>query len=334
MRRIGVGRAVCVAAACLVALLAFSATAAASESEAEQEVTFLVKKLKAPLGAGQIQVGIASGEEVLITEATSATTAVRNKVTKVAALAGNIVTPVIRSSEEETFTVAPATGYESPGYGGPPLIAGMYYSTTGGSCTLGFYATSPVNPNPFYLTAGHCASASGTDTACTSASSCSTFGSNFGGFVGPGGDYGLIEDNHATEWPPYPAFIDWSCCSGTLPVLGATEPELGETVCHTGYASAEHSVGTSCGTVEELDVPISYAEEGISNIHVVRAGGAGLCAYFGDSGGPVFDPFTAYAKGIFDAITASRSEGGECGRPVYFTSARLAAADMGVTIGT
>ncbi|HVR04486.1 MAG TPA: S1 family peptidase [Solirubrobacteraceae bacterium] len=297
------------------------------DAQLSQERSRLTDELKPYIHTGEVKLGVGREAQLEILLAADASTPARTAAAAAASSSASPVKPLVQDSSEERFAVQPVW-YESPGYGSP-LIAGMYYDNYVVSCSTGFYATSPVNSEAYFLTAGHCAKpAEPQDKACKSSSSCSNFGSDIGGWLGPGGDYGLMIDTAKSTWPPYPAFIDWSCCSGTLPVYGASSPTVGEYVCHTGWRSEAVGVGTTCGTVERTESTIEL--EG-STVTEVEAGGSGLCVYKGDSGGPWFNPYNAYAIGIMSAAEIPSGEG-ECGRNAWFTSAPLAAADMGVSI--
>jgi hypothetical protein len=301
-----------------------------NEAGLKAAVSRLDEQLQPQIRAGLVRVGIAADANAQISVAASASDADRQAIDAVASSADEAVKPTTIDVSTSMFSATPAA-YVSPGYGGPPLIAGMYYDVQIWECTVGFYAKSPVSSETYFMTAGHCTGSGHGARACTSSTNCPNFGTDVGGWVGPGGDYGLTIDTRAsTTWPPYPAFIDWSCCGGTLPVYGATSPTIGETVCHTGFNSAAHGKFTTCGTVKALNVEIEY--EGGAKPVLDELGGANLCVYEGDSGGPVFDPSNAYAKGITDAAEIAKGHEGECGKAAFSMDAALAASDMGVTI--
>jgi hypothetical protein len=318
-----------------------------NEADLSDEVALLTARLSAYIRAGEAQVGIAANEEVQVSIAGGVSSANQVAIERAATnpqvaessggaaegTSPNVVTPVVRISGQPSFNGGPA--WASPGDGGPPLIAGMYYANVDTSCTLGFEVSSPESGNPYYLTAGHCIDAGVRDLACLGAGNtdCSYYGSDIGGFVGSGGDAGVVEDT-SSSWPGYPAFIDWDCCGDTLPVYGVTSAVANEFVCHTGYASAAYGEpGTSCGEVKEVGIKFYYKAPWDTWVTLDKVLGSGLCGYHGDSGGPVFSPVDAYALGVFDYITYPKEgEAGACGWADYFSNAGQVAGFLGVSI--
>jgi hypothetical protein len=304
----------------------------------KEEVSVLGQRLSPYITTGEIQVGIVANDGVQISVAREASSADRAVVTSVATepqarsgTAGpsqNIVMPVVRNSTQSKFGGSPLS-YVSPGYGGPPLISGEVYENAilRLDCTMGFEASSP-NGGTYFLTAGHCIDVgpSGSDAACISPSFCSGFGNDVGGFVGAGGDAGVLQDR-STIWPGYPAFIDYNCCSGTLPVFGVAQPALKQYVCHTGFGSAYvGQPGTTCGEVVKLQVPVQYGPPWNTTVYLDAL--AGDCAFPGDSGGPVFSPYNAYALGIIDYGNSG------CGGGIttYFSDVYLTSKYLGVSV--
>lgn len=314
---------------------------AVTEAELEAEMKKLVKQLSKYISSGRVQVAIVADAQLEVAIAADATESERHKIESKISSHKYAVAPVVRVTEEPSYEITP-TYYEIPGFGGPPLIAGMYYQKPASTpgyiiiCTLGFLTTSPVNSNPFYQTAGHCVESAGTeDTACFSASNCAPVGPDVGGWAGPELDFGLIEDNNTGTWPAYPAVVTWGWAYDTLGVFGASSPVIGELICHTGWGSASHGVaGTSCAEVTSTNASAEY--DGYMH-YEAEASGSGLCVFEGDSGGPVFDGNNGYAVGITDAeIRPAEGTTGECGthQRILFTSAPVAAADDGVSIET
>jgi len=123
-------------------------------------------------------------------------------------------------------------------------------------CSVGFAVTDG------FVTAGHCGSVGDTTSTPTG---------TFAGSSFPGDDYGYVQVGVGST--PVGAVNDWS--GGQVAVAGSTPAPVGARVCRSGSTSGWH-----CGTVEALDVSVSYAEGTVDGL--IRTD---VCAEPGDSGG-------------------------------------------------
>ncbi|MGB7157299.1 MAG: hypothetical protein WBD40_04485, partial [Tepidisphaeraceae bacterium] len=232
--------------------------------------------------------------------------------------------------------------YTPTGYGGSPWIAGMGNKTipdSGGYsriCTTGFHARAIGN---YFLTAGHClfdgVGGSPYRQICTAYMRCTTAGVDVGGYAGYGGDAGVI-----ASWDviaPYPAMLDWTNpVNAAIAVFGAGTSVYGKYYCRTGIGSAGagHSA-TTCGRNAGMAIAHdpTYGSRGM----LAQTLRGNVCAFDGDSGGPVWDPYIGWAIGIHNAASApwGYSNNG-CGdqMTLYYTDAKPAATTLGVTIAT
>ncbi|MEL7977208.1 S1 family peptidase [Isoptericola sp. F-RaC21] len=131
-----------------------------------------------------------------------------------------------------------------------------YFINDAARCSVGFAVTDG------FVTAGHCGSAGDT----TSQPAGTFAGSSF-----PGDDYGYVQVGLGST--PVGAVNDWA--GGQVAVAGAEPAPVGAQVCRSGSTSGWH-----CGTVEALDVSVSYAEGTVDGL--IRTD---VCAEPGDSGG-------------------------------------------------
>ncbi|MFD6134235.1 S1 family peptidase [Isoptericola sp. NPDC060257] len=137
------------------------------------------------------------------------------------------------------------------------VVGGNAYYINGASrCSVGFAVTDG------FVTAGHCGSAGDP----TSQPEGTFAGSSF-----PGDDYGYVQVGPGST--PVGAVNDWA--GGQVAVAGAEPAPVGAQVCRSGSTSGWH-----CGTVEALDVSVSYAEGTVDGL--IRTD---VCAEPGDSGG-------------------------------------------------
>jgi Trypsin/Alpha-lytic protease prodomain len=202
----------------------------------------------------------------------------------------------------------------------PPFHGGVeiWNDNTGFTCTSGFAMTGNANGNTFVATAGHCFPSNlGTWWAQTSNGFEAALGAWENSYFGSGNaDAGLIRVKDTSWWvkewgwrghvviwgsPGTPETIQ----NPSNPINGSQSSYVGEYVCHSG-----RTTGSSCGTVQQLNVKVSYG--GTSLNHMTKVNGA--CGNEGDSGGPVYAG--NYAVGIW-----SGGEAGTCGNH-YYTEVR------------
>jgi len=137
------------------------------------------------------------------------------------------------------------------------VVGGNAYYINGASrCSVGFAVTDG------FVTAGHCGSAGDPTSQPTG---------TFAGSSFPGDDYGYVQVGLGST--PVGAVNDWS--GGQVAVAGAEPAPVGAQVCRSGSTTGWH-----CGTVEALDVSVSYAEGAVDGL--IRTD---VCAEPGDSGG-------------------------------------------------
>lgn len=137
------------------------------------------------------------------------------------------------------------------------VVGGNAYYINGASrCSVGFAVTDG------FITAGHCGSAGDSTSQPTG---------TFAGSSFPGDDYGYVQVGLGST--PVGAVNDWA--GGQVAVAGAEPAPVGAQVCRSGSTTGWH-----CGTVEALDVSVSYAEGTVDGL--IRTD---VCAEPGDSGG-------------------------------------------------
>ena len=137
------------------------------------------------------------------------------------------------------------------------VVGGNAYYIDGATrCSVGFAVTDG------FVTAGHCGSAGDPTVQPTG---------EFAGSSFPGDDYAYVQVGAGST--PVGAVNDWA--GGQVAVAGAEPAPVGAQVCRSGSTTGWH-----CGTVEALDVSVSYAEGTVDGL--IRTD---VCAEPGDSGG-------------------------------------------------
>lgn len=179
-----------------------------------------------------------------------------------------------------------AKSFDPPMRGGVEMQASTSNATI--SCTTGFFAHSTSGTHPAYIiSAGHCVTEAA-DSGVWSANFANGTAhglTNGGAFkVNAGGDMSILKMVNLGTWEPEPWIVvqkgPSTSFNARYGITGNSASHVGARVCHTGISS-----GTSCGTIQKLDVPITY--DGGKTIvgHQVQVG---VCGKSGDSGGPVF----------------------------------------------
>jgi len=239
----------------------------------------------------------------------------------------------LASSNDTTTEIEPASAKQfdfqplacrtsAPRACGRPLRGGVSLTRNtselhqSGECSVGFKAT--VNGNRYILTAGHCAAAFpswGSEDASENFHPIGTVAS----YSFPGGDWGTISANGSSywDWNPWPSEVAhyWEDQERSISYEGWSY--LGDYVCHSGT-----STGTSCGGVSALNVTSSY---GVNHLTEVRR----VCAFGGDSGGPVFEGHTALGL-----LSGGDLGYPECERPILYAEITEATNALGVSVGT
>ncbi|MEU2199904.1 S1 family peptidase [Isoptericola sp. NPDC019482] len=137
------------------------------------------------------------------------------------------------------------------------VVGGNAFYINGASrCSVGFAVTDG------FVTAGHCGAAGDPTVQPTG---------EFAGSSFPGDDYAYVQVDAGST--PVGAVNDWS--GGQVAVAGAEPAPVGAQVCRSGSTTGWH-----CGTVEALDVSVSYSEGTVDGL--IRTD---VCAEPGDSGG-------------------------------------------------
>ncbi len=230
---------------------------------------------------------------VVITVSPSATNSERSQVQTEAAKA-SVRVKVVNASGNITPT--PTTTCSFPDCN-KPLRGGVQFYTNQETCTAGFLVLRNSDLHKFIMTAGHCEMTGGNWTAQDASHNGHNTGPAASHIYGASpGDGGLI-DTQGSWWDIVgwsPELVSW----GTLPspgangvqnddlIYGAYSSYVGLYDCHSGEVS-----GTSCGTVSELNVKVTYTDrttvQGLTKVGPV-------CELPGDSGGPWFAGSSAY----------------------------------------
>lgn len=182
-----------------------------------------------------------------------------------------------------------------------------YYIDESARCSVGFSVTRGEQPG--FVTAGHCgrpgATTTGYDRTAQGTVEASTF---------PGKDMGWVATNG--QWTPTP---DVKAQDGQeVQVTGTVQALVGASVCRSGSTTGWH-----CGTVEQHDTSVSYAEGTVDGLTRTT-----VCAEPGDSGGS----FLAGAQA--QGVTSGGS--GDCtgGGTTFYQPVNPILSDFGLTLTT
>ncbi|MFJ9697286.1 S1 family peptidase [Kitasatospora sp. NPDC101183] len=182
-----------------------------------------------------------------------------------------------------------------------------YYIDNAARCSIGFPVTQ--NGQPGFVSAGHCGQP-GSNATDAGGSSIGTFqGSTF-----PGNDYSWVAANQG--WTAQPQVNDYA--GGVVTVSGSSEQSVGGSVCRSGSTTGWH-----CGTVEELNATVNYAEGSVYGLTRTN-----VCAEPGDSGGSFISG--NQAQGVTSGGSGDCSSGGE----TYFQPVNAILSTYGLTLAT
>jgi streptogrisin C len=284
----------------------------------------LSESIKDPLAGGSARSGIDTSINAVVVEIASDISAEEKADLRARAAAVPVRVKIVEGAPKEfddepeacTWNNEPRRACDPPFHGGVEI----WNEKTGAACTSAFAATGNANGNSFVITAGHCIqnNPSGSWWAQTANGYENPLGSWESYFYGSGNsDGGLIRVLNSNWWvkewgwrghvviwgpPSNPAAIQ----NPSNPIYGSQSSYVGEYVCHSG-----RTTGSSCGTVQQLNVKVTY--EGGNNLnHMTKVTGA--CGDGGDSGGPVYAG--NYAVGIWSGGAA-----GTC-NDHYYTEVR------------
>ncbi|MFF7446707.1 MULTISPECIES: alpha-lytic protease prodomain-containing protein [unclassified Streptomyces] len=188
------------------------------------------------------------------------------------------------------------------------LVGGdAYYIDDKARCSIGFSATKAEQQG--FVSAGHCGTA-GSTTAGADKSAQGTFqGSAF-----PGKDMSWVAVN--ADWTATP---DVKAENGEkVQVAGSVQAVVGAAVCRSGSTTGWH-----CGTVQQQDTSVSYAEGTVDGVTRTN-----VCAEPGDSGGSYVAG--AQAQGVLSGGSGDCTGGGT----TFFQPVNPILGDYGLTLKT
>lgn len=165
---------------------------------------------------------------------------------------------------------------------------GIADNTDGIICSMGFNVSGG-----HILTAGHCAAFRGPWVKeSTGALIGPAIDSEFPGANGT--DFGEIKDKGGLNQPGVIQGYD----IGNIPVTGAANPFVGESVCKSGRTTER-----TCGQVLAVDVTVTYSD----GVTVNGMTQTNVCVQPGDSGGPLYDGGTGL--GLTSAVAGDCATG-------------------------
>ncbi|MFC9289990.1 trypsin-like serine protease [Streptomyces sp. NPDC057052] len=182
-----------------------------------------------------------------------------------------------------------------------------YYIEDTARCSVGFSVTRAEQQG--FATAGHCGSAGDTTTGPDG-----TDQGSFQASVFPGKDMAWVGVNG--DWTATP---DVKGEGGTkIQVSGSVRALVGASVCRSGSTSGWH-----CGTVEQHDVSVTYAEGTVDGLSRTT-----VCAEPGDSGGPFLAG--TQAQGVTSGGSGDCTRGGT----TFFQPVNPLLSQYGLTLKT
>jgi hypothetical protein len=198
----------------------------------------------------------------------------------------------------------------------PPLRGGVRIGEFG--CSAGFKAVGVLNSNRYVLSAGHCAENPFVPEFVAYNSNLVAphwLGVTEAAYWGTGGhDLVKIRANGSPTWDtnPWPVWVvvtsdDIWTQTENRTITSEAKSFIGEYACHTGITT-----GTSCGTVNQMNLTVDYFDQGRHVIVKNLTELAGICIAGGDSGGPVFAGGTALGITSF-----GNGEATQCGKGQY-----------------
>ena len=301
-----------------------------TQSEVNGTSAELTGRLQSLIDRGLVSV-TAGGAKVTITVSGSASPADVAAVAAAERLADASSAVPITQSSTPGGLVAQATSVKCSGIYCNTLVAGDAYWGSGGSCTMSWYGSLKLGSTtqPLVLTAGHCTldlGGAGSTVSTYDLSANVSFGHQYLGSFGGGGDWGYIYTNNPPPagldpglGRPYGGYFNWG--SGTLVRLAyyynSGVPSSGSVICHNGEGSVEFLAdGTQCGTAGGL-TSVSVNNDGTTTTlgNMLQVNSTEEC--YGDSGGPWDLSSSATAVAIQSA--ASIPGGSNCGTTAWAT---------------
>jgi streptogrisin C len=175
----------------------------------------------------------------------------------------------------------PAGGDQQQAGNGQAVRGGDAYVINGDArCTVGFAVQGG------FLSAGHCGQPGDTTEALNNGTP--TAEGVFAASRFPGDDFSFVRTNAdftpTGEVQSFDGQAQPVASDQVLPVAGSTEAPVGATVCKFGSTT-----GATCGTIQQLDATVNFADPSGSGGLVTVSGliGTDVCAEAGDSGGPL-----------------------------------------------
>ncbi len=173
-----------------------------------------------------------------------------------------------------------------------PMKGGLKItSSAGGPCTSGFLMSNGFGGNTFVVTAGHCASGTGSYWKHSTTSIGQMTKNRY--ISGSYADVGAIDIPNSYE--SNKIFIDGGVITSITSQQGLDADNPGDTVCHSGVVN-----GTRCGPLEAVESTF------VGSVKILAMRRAQIPFTYGDSGSPVYKAYTSTtAVGIGSAFDAS-----------------------------
>ncbi|MEV5318825.1 trypsin-like serine protease [Streptomyces sp. NPDC052687] len=182
-----------------------------------------------------------------------------------------------------------------------------FYIDGAARCSVGFSVTKDQQQG--FVTAGHCGKAGAKTTGFNQADQGTFQASTF-----PGKDMAHVVVN--ANWTATPDVKGQG--EQKVQVAGSVEALVGASVCRSGSTTGWH-----CGTVEQHEVSVSYAEGTVDGLTRTT-----VCAEPGDSGGP-------YVAGVqAQGVTSGGSGNCTDGGTTFYQPVNQILGDFGLTLTT
>jgi hypothetical protein len=178
-------------------------------------------------------------------------------------------------------------------YCDPPLRGGNRIHNSGTFCTNAFVARSRLDDKLYQFTAGHCAVYGGQDVWFTRFvdGSAHNIGDVHNFRYGSSGDMAILHVNNEPGWDSenwvHVKAGDDTTEDEEYEITSTSYSVIGQRICFTGSVTPS----SDCGTVTQLDVTVTYDNDGVT---VRNLGKATYCGTNGDSGGPVYASHKAF----------------------------------------
>lgn len=300
------------------------------EAEMESGIQYLTAQLSRSESAGGYTVGAGDGS-IDLKLASDAPTAPAEQAVAGLSQSGNPVPVNVNTSPLASLAASPDVSCTQFPWCDSVVGGIAWESATGWECSAAYNVTSPGDPYPLFLTAGHCDIVTGDYGqwwTCNGTGGCGWYGHQipyyyYGTY---GGDAGLIEND---SYPIYPGYVNWGDDAGvsTLNSYETSSAPNGTVVCLNA------AITYGCGTVTDYDASVSYSAEPASGLPQVSLTGMidvdGDCSVPGDSGGTVNLASDETAVGI---DSGGDGEYGDCGPNNYVEPISRALSTLGVSL--